>query len=185
MTATTVQNPETAHPFELVDGDQELVLSTVITHRFLRTGSAVHHFLLAGDPSTSPVLLLGGRPESWWTWHSRIEALAARHFVVAPALLDGSLRASHVVSVLRDLALPAVHIVAEDEGQTLAADLMGTDGMHGRVVSFACLGTGPLAHLHDADLANRAIIEWLELREQTMEGIPDEGRVGPHVLEGA
>jgi pimeloyl-ACP methyl ester carboxylesterase len=168
----------------LIDGDEEIVLRTTITHRFLRTGNAVHHFLLAGEASAPAVLLLGGRPDSWWTWHARIEALAAGHFVVAPAQLDRSLRAAHVAAVLADLGVRHVHVVAEDEGAMLADAVAATLG--GRVASTACLGAGPLAHLQDPDLANRAIIEWLELREQTL---GDRRRThgahaGAHVPEG-
>jgi pimeloyl-ACP methyl ester carboxylesterase len=169
----------------MLDGEEELVLSTVITHRFLRSGSTVHHFVLAGEASTTPVLLLGGRPDSWWTWHSRIEALAAHHFVIAPALLDQSLRASHVVAVLDDLGVVRLHVVADEGGGALADRLAEAPGTRERVVSYACLGTGPFAHLQDPDLTNRAIIEWLELREQTM-GVMDEGRgARTYVLEGA
>lgn len=168
---------------DVFDGDEELVLSTVITHRFLRTGNAVHHFLLAGEASATPVLLLGGRPDSWWTWHSRIEALAARHYVIAPAQLDNTLRASHVVSVLDDLGATRVHVVADGGGAPLANELLEAEPMQERIVSSAYLGAGPLAHLEDPDLANQAIIEWLELREQTM-GVINEGRrARAHVLE--
>ena len=163
---------------------EEIVLTTTITHRFLRTGNAVHHFLLAGDAAAPAVLLLGGRPDSWWTWHARIDALAAGHFVVAPAQVDRSLRATHVAAVLDDLGVDSVHVVAEAEGAALADAVGSTLG--DAVASTACLGTGPLAHLADPELANRAIIEWLELREQTlgdrrrMHG----ARTGSHVPEG-
>jgi len=169
---------------ERPDDFEEIVLTTTITHRFLRTGAAVHHFLLAGDATAPAVLLLGGRPDSWWTWHARIEALAEGHFVVAPTQLDRSLHAAHVVAVLADLGVDRVHVVAEADGEPLAAavaDVLG-DG----VASTACIGTGPLAHLEDADLANRAIIEWLELREQTLGGRRRShgAHAGSHVPEG-
>jgi len=163
---------------------EEIVLTTTITHRFLRTGNAVHHFLLAGNATAPAVLLLGGRPDSWWTWHARIEALAASHFVVAPAQIDRSLRATHVAAVLDDLGVEHVHVVAEAEGAALADAVGSTLG--DAVASTACLGIGPLAHLDDPELANRAIIEWLELREQTL---GDRRRMhgahtGAHVPEG-
>ena len=163
---------------------EEIVLRTTITHRFLRTGNSVHHFLLAGDAAAPAVVLLGGRPDSWWTWHARIEALAAGHFVVAPAQLDHSLRAAHVAAVLADLGVDHIHVVAEPEGAALAAAVAGAMG--DRVASTACLGTGPLAHLQDPDLANRAIIEWLELREQTLggRGRKHGAETGSHVPQG-
>lgn len=107
---------------------EEIVLRTTITHRFLRTGNSVHHFLLAGDAAAPAVVLLGGRPDSWWTWHARIEALAAGHFVVAPAQLDHSLRAAHVAAVLADLGVDHIHVVAEPEGAALAAAVAGAMG---------------------------------------------------------
>jgi pimeloyl-ACP methyl ester carboxylesterase len=165
----TVCTPSTAPAdVELFDGSEEVVLATTITHRFLRTGSAVHHFLLAGNRAAPAVLLLGGRPDSWWTWHARIEALAGGHFVVAPAQLDSTLRAAHVTTVLDDLGIDHVHVVAEADGAALASAVAGALG--DTVASTACLGIGPLAHLQDPELANRAILEWLELREQTLGG---------------
>jgi pimeloyl-ACP methyl ester carboxylesterase len=161
-----------------------VALTTTITHRFLRTGTAVHHFVLAGSATAPAVLLLGGRPDSWWTWHARIEALSPGHFVVASAQLDRTLRAEHVVAVLADLGVDRVHVVAEAEGAALAAAVAGALG--DAVASTACLGTGPLAHLEDAELANRAIIEWLELREQTLGGRRRShgAHAGSHVPEG-
>ena len=187
----------------------ELVLSTVITHRFLRAGTTVHHFLLAGDPDTMPVLVVGGRPDSWWSWHARIEALAARHYVIAPVLLlDDSLRAAQIVQVLDDLGVGNLHVVADEHGGALVGQLEAVDGFRPRIISNVSLGSGALAHLQDPDLTNQAIIEWLALREQTMgaesvseplnrtteaasptavvKGNAHEGRrAGAHVLEGA
>ncbi len=147
----------------------ELVLSTVITHRFLRAGNTVHHFLLAGSTDTTPVLVAGGRPGSWWSWHARIETLAAHHYVIAPVLLlDDSLRAAQIVQVLDDLGVDQVHIVADEHGATLVDDLHALEAFQPRIISYVCVGSGPLAHLRDPDLTNRAIIDWLALREQTM-----------------
>jgi hypothetical protein len=151
-----------------IDGEEELALSTIVTHRLLRAGNTIHHFLLAGDPDAVPVLLLGGMPDTWWTWRDRIEALATRHFVVAPEIvLDDNLRARQVASVLDDLEIGAFHVVADEHGRSLADDLDTLDRLRGRIISSVRIGDGPLAHFDGPELTNRAIIEWIALRELT------------------
>jgi len=83
------------------------------------------HFVSAGDAGT-PVLLVHGFPESWWTFHKVVPLLAARHRVVAVDLRgfgdsataapdhDSATAAEDLAALVRHLGLGPVHLVGQD-----------------------------------------------------------------------
>lgn len=95
-----------------------------ITHHRTAVNGTTLHFVAAGD-SGSPVLLIHGFPETWWTFHKLIPPLAERHRVYALNLrgfgdsgTDGpygsEVTAQDLRGFVEDLAVGAVHLLAQD-----------------------------------------------------------------------
>lgn len=101
-----------------------LTLQGLIHHRIAVNGTHLH-YVTAGSRGT-PILLIHGFPETWWTFHKVIPLLAATHQVVAVDLRGfgdsghepgeyGSMAAAEDLHLLiRDLGLGPVHLTAQD-----------------------------------------------------------------------
>lgn len=121
-----------------------------VTHHHAHLNGTDLHWVSAGTDGT-PILLVHGFPESWWTFHKLIPLLAAEHRVFAvdlpgfgdsatnledysSAAMAGSLRA-----LIDHLGLGPVHLTGQDIGGIgtfrLAADHPG------HVLSFAAIET--------------------------------------------
>lgn len=93
-------------------------------HRANVNGTELH-YVSAGGAGT-PVLLVHGFPESWWTFHKVIPLLAQRHRVVAVDLRgfgdsaaaapdhDSATAAEDLAALIRHLELGAVHLLGQD-----------------------------------------------------------------------
>jgi len=93
-------------------------------HRATINGTELH-YVSAGDAGT-PVLLVHGFPESWWTFHKLIPLLARRHRVVAVDLRgfgdsataapdhDSATAAEDLAALIRHLQFGAVHLLGQD-----------------------------------------------------------------------
>src|SRR4051794_35416110 len=96
-----------------------------ITHHHVRLNGTELHYVAAGD-SGSPVLLVHGFPETWWTFHKLIPLLSAQHRVFAVDLRgfgdsapdpDGSgsaTAAADLVALIDHLGLGPVHLTGQD-----------------------------------------------------------------------
>ncbi len=83
------------------------------------------HYVCAGTTG-SPVLLVHGFPENWWTFHKVIPLLARRHRVVAVDLRgfgdsatahddhDSTTAAADLAELITQLALGPVHLTGQD-----------------------------------------------------------------------
>ena len=83
------------------------------------------HYVSAGGAGT-PVLLVHGFPESWWTFHKVIPLLARRHQVIAVDLRgfgdsaaaapdhDSATAAEDLAALVRHLGVGPVHLVGQD-----------------------------------------------------------------------
>ncbi|PDP87579.1 alpha/beta hydrolase [Glycomyces fuscus] len=88
------------------------------------------HYVEGG--SGTPLVLLGGWPQTWWQWHKVMPALARRHRVIAVDLrgMGGSARpaggydkksmARDVRGLVRHLGLGSVDVVGHDIGAMVA-----------------------------------------------------------------
>jgi len=96
-----------------------------VTHHLARVNGTELHYVSAGT-SGSPILLVHGFPETWWTFHKVIPLLAETHRVVAidlPGLGDSSnaagdygteAAAETLHALVAELDLGPVHITAQD-----------------------------------------------------------------------
>jgi len=99
--------------------------TTDLHHGTTRLDDAELHHVSAGDAG-SPVLLVHGFPETWWTFHRLLPLLAGRHRVVAVDLrgfgdsspADGEHTSARAAADLHrlvvELGLGAVHLVGQD-----------------------------------------------------------------------
>ncbi|WP_369056361.1 alpha/beta hydrolase [Kineococcus terrestris] len=97
----------------------------VVHHRVAVGGGTTLHCVTAGDHG-SPVLLVHGFPETWWTFRELIPLLASGHRVVAPDLrglgdsggdpgaTSGAAAAEDLHALVGALGLGPVHVLGQD-----------------------------------------------------------------------
>lgn len=97
-----------------------------ITHHRAPINGTSLHYVAAGD-SGSPVLLVHGFPESWWTFHRLIPLLAGQHRVVAVDLrgfgdsgtdapYGSAVSAADLEQLVDHLGLGPFHVAVQDIG---------------------------------------------------------------------
>jgi pimeloyl-ACP methyl ester carboxylesterase len=136
-----------------------------VTHHLIEVDGAELHYVSAGR-SGSPILLLHGFPETWWTFHRVIPLLAETHRVFAvdlPGFGDSGLaeRGSDSATVaellhglIAQLDVGAVHITAQDiSGGTvfrLASthpdDVLSVTAIETAIPGFGWVALADLAH---------------------------------------
>lgn len=96
-----------------------------VTHHHAQVAGADLHYVTAGT-SGSPVLLVHGFPESWWTFHKVIPLLAAQHRVIAvdlpgfgdsgtePGTYTSASFADALGELIKVLDLGPVHLTGQD-----------------------------------------------------------------------
>ena len=122
-----------------------------VTHHHTTLSGTDLHYVSAGSDG-SPVLLVHGFPETWWTFHKLIPLLAAEHRVYAvdlpgfgdsgyaPGEYTGSTAAEILRLLIDELGLGAVHLTGQDiSGPTT----FRVAAAHPQLVrSFAAIETG-------------------------------------------
>lgn len=89
-----------------------------VTHHIAEVNGAVLDYVEAGTAGT-PILLVHGFPETWWTFHKLIPLLAERHRVYAVDLRgfgDSSIASDEHDSIRRQCA--PIPITAPTRGQS-------------------------------------------------------------------
>jgi pimeloyl-ACP methyl ester carboxylesterase len=96
-----------------------------VEHHSAHVNGTDLHYVSAGDEG-SPVLLVHGFPETWWTFHKLIPLLAERHRVfavdlrgfgdsgVADAEFDSAAAAADLAALVDELNVGPVHLVGQD-----------------------------------------------------------------------
>jgi pimeloyl-ACP methyl ester carboxylesterase len=96
-----------------------------VTHGRLEVNGTELHYVSA-EQKGSPVLLVHGFPESWWTFHKLIPLLAKNHRVfavdlrgfgdsaVAEADHSSAVAASDLVALIESLDVGPVHLIGQD-----------------------------------------------------------------------
>jgi pimeloyl-ACP methyl ester carboxylesterase len=96
-----------------------------VEHHTASVNGTILHYVSAGSKG-SPILLVHGFPESWWTFHKLIPLLAKTHRVVAvdlrgfgdsdnkPGNYDSATTAEDLHQLIQTLGLGAVHLAGQD-----------------------------------------------------------------------
>jgi pimeloyl-ACP methyl ester carboxylesterase len=96
-----------------------------VEHHTASVNGTILHYVSAGA-NGSPILLVHGFPESWWTFHKLIPLLAKTHRVVAvdlrgfgdsdnkPGNYDSATTAEDLHQLIQTLGLGAVHLAGQD-----------------------------------------------------------------------
>jgi pimeloyl-ACP methyl ester carboxylesterase len=96
-----------------------------VEHHTASVNGTSLHYVSAGSKG-SPILLVHGFPESWWTFHKLIPRLAKTHRVVAvdlrgfgdsdnkPGNYDSATTAEDLHQLIQTLGLGAVHLAGQD-----------------------------------------------------------------------
>jgi pimeloyl-ACP methyl ester carboxylesterase len=122
-----------------------------VTHHHTTLSGTALHYVSAGSDG-SPILLVHGFPETWWTFHKLIPLLAAEHRVYAvdlpgfgdsgnaPGEYTGATAAEILRLLIDELGLGAVHLTGQDiSGPTT----FRVAAAHPQLVrSFAAIETG-------------------------------------------
>ena len=118
---------------DLQDGDVEAVGNVEVTHRFRLASDICWHYVEAGHGPT--LAFVHGFPESWWSWHRQIEALASDFHVIAIDMKaygqtskpQSDYRAVQVAeetfSLLGSLSGGKIHVVSHDWGSIISERL--------------------------------------------------------------
>ena len=96
-----------------------------ITHHRVEVNATTLHYVTAGT-SGSPILLVHGFPETWWTFHKLIPLLAEHHRVYAvdlrgfgdsdnnPGQYDSATSAEDLHQLIQHLDIGPVHLTGQD-----------------------------------------------------------------------
>jgi pimeloyl-ACP methyl ester carboxylesterase len=122
-----------------------------VTHHHLAIKGSDVHYVSAGS-NGSPILLVHGFPETWWTFHKLIPPLAATHRVIAvdlpgfgdsgnePGQYTSRSMAETLGSLIEELQLDAVHLTGQDISGPTTFQLAATRPE--LIRSFAAIETG-------------------------------------------
>src|SRR6202789_976289 len=123
-----------------------------ITHHYAEVNGTRLHYVAAGT-SGSPVLLVHGFPERWWTFRKLIPLLAASHRVFAvdlrgfgdsdngPGAYDSKTSAEDLHLLIEQLKVGPVHLTGQDISGATAFCLATTHPED--VLSFTAIEMGP------------------------------------------
>ena len=122
-----------------------------VTHHYAKLNQTELHYVAAGTKGT-PVLLVHGFPETWWTFHKLIPLLAASHRVYAVDLrgfgdsdngssaYDSKTSAEDLHLLIEQLKVGPVHLTGQDISGATVLRLAATHPEH--VLSFTAIEMG-------------------------------------------
>ncbi|MCU1681506.1 MAG: alpha/beta hydrolase fold protein [Amycolatopsis sp.] len=122
-----------------------------ITHHRVEVNGTTLHYVAAGTGGT-PILLVHGFPETWWSFHRLIPLLAAHHRVFAvdlrgfgdsgngPGTYDSATAAEDLHLLIEHLGVGPVHLTGQDIGGASVFRLATTHPQD--VLSLTAIETG-------------------------------------------
>jgi pimeloyl-ACP methyl ester carboxylesterase len=122
-----------------------------ITHHRVEVNGTTLHYVAAGTGGT-PILLVHGFPETWWSFHRLIPLLAAHHRVFAvdlrgfgdsgngPGTYDSATAAEDLHLLIEQLGVGPVHLTGQDIGGASVFRLATTHPQD--VLSLTAIETG-------------------------------------------
>ncbi|MEL6970736.1 MAG: alpha/beta hydrolase [Bacteroidota bacterium] len=118
-------------------------------HWFVEVEGSVWHFVTAGYPHKTPILMVHGFPESWYGFHDQMADLARDYYVIAVDQLaygqsDKSLDqdlshqgvAESLVKLMDKIGIEQFDLVSHDRGSCIADNMMGVPGTNERVTNW-------------------------------------------------
>ena len=118
-------------------------------HWFVEVEGSVWHFVTAGYPQKSPILMVHGFPESWWGFHDQMVELAKDYYVISVDQLgygqsDKSLKqdlthqgvAKSLVKLMDKIGVDKFDLVSHDRGSCIADNMMEVPGANKRVTNW-------------------------------------------------
>ncbi|MEM6512867.1 MAG: alpha/beta hydrolase [Pseudomonadota bacterium] len=147
-----VRYPATSPPPDTANLHGEIEIledGTPATHWYAEAAGVTWHFVTAGNPDKTPVLMLHGLPESWWAFHHQIAELASDHYVIAldckgygqsDKRLDldynASTMASETAELLDKLNIDKLIVIAHDRGVIIADHMTAVESMKDRIIAY-------------------------------------------------
>ncbi|MEM7704519.1 MAG: alpha/beta hydrolase [Pseudomonadota bacterium] len=122
---------------------------TPATHWYAEAAGVIWHFVTAGDPQNTPIVMLHGLPESWWAFHHQISNLSRDYYVVALDCkgygqsdkrldLDYSAAgmAKETATLIDQLGIDAFILIAHDRGAVIADHMTSIESLKGRITRY-------------------------------------------------
>ncbi|MEM9338392.1 MAG: alpha/beta hydrolase [Bacteroidota bacterium] len=118
-------------------------------HWFVEVEDRVWHFVTAGYPHKTPVLMIHGFPESWYGFKDQMMELAKDYYVISVDQLgygqsDKNLKndfshqgvAKSLVKLMDKLGIDKFDLVSHDRGSCIADNMMAVPGGNKRVTNW-------------------------------------------------
>ncbi|MEL7004128.1 MAG: alpha/beta hydrolase [Bacteroidota bacterium] len=118
-------------------------------HWFVEVEGSVWHFVTAGYPHKTPILMVHGFPESWWGFKEQMVDLAKDYYVISVDQLaygqsDKSLKqdlthqgvAKSLVKLMDKIGIDKFDLVSHDRGSCIADNMMAVPGANKRVTNW-------------------------------------------------
>ena len=114
----------------LTEGNSFEIDNVTFSHRTASVNGIQLHYVIGGKGD--PVVLLHGWPETWYSWHHVMPALAENHTVIAPDLrglgdsskpltgYDGKTVAEDIHQLVTQLGFKTLFLVGHDIGTQVA-----------------------------------------------------------------
>ncbi|MEM1261712.1 MAG: alpha/beta hydrolase [Pseudomonadota bacterium] len=144
--------PETQPPPNTANLHGEIEMledGTPATHWYAEAAGVTWHFVTAGDPASTPVIMLHGLPESWWAFHHQIADLSRDHYVIALDCkgygqsdkrleLDYSAAAmaEETAALIDQLGIDKFVVIAHDRGVIIADHMTAVESLRGRILRY-------------------------------------------------
>ncbi|MEM8565411.1 MAG: alpha/beta hydrolase [Bacteroidota bacterium] len=118
-------------------------------HWFVEAEGSVWHFVTAGKPHKTPILMIHGFPESWYGFHDQMRELAKDYYVISVDQLaygqsDKRLEqdlshqgvAKSLVGLMDKIGVDKFNLVSHDRGSCIADNMMAVPGVNNRVTNW-------------------------------------------------
>jgi pimeloyl-ACP methyl ester carboxylesterase len=167
----------------LLDGISFQIDNMTFSHHMTTVNGTQIHYVIGGHGD--PIVLLHGWPETWYSWHLLMPALAKNYTVIAPDLpglgdsskpltgYDGKTIAAIIHQLVAQLGFKTIFLVGHDIGTQVAysyaaahpAEVKKLVGMELTVPGFAPAGRMPLwwAVFHQTPDVPEALVQGKEM----------------------
>ena len=130
QTSLAQQQPQLQSIFKSTEGNSFEIDNMTFSHHTVPVNGIQIHYVIGGHGD--PVVLLHGWPETWYSWHKVMPALAKNYTVIAPDLrglgdsskpltgYDGKTLAEDIHQLVTKLGFKTIFLVGHDIGTQVA-----------------------------------------------------------------